>query len=242
MPFLAKIKVFLKDLFVTFFYFLFTNKHSNRVFMFHSINDSQTNPKKFVSNNKEFESFIKNLTLHYLPKSLIDLLKNKSKNSFSITFDDGHEGVYYYAFPILKDLNIPFTIFITIDFIGTPGYLTWEQLFQMLQTGLCTIGSHTFSHPMLRFCNNQLEEILESKKKIEQIINKEVVLFAYPFGSVFACSHKNVKCAKLSGYEYAFSSIGLPINIISKKNKYFIPRINGDPEVLAFAKHNKHYK
>lgn len=60
-----------------------------------------------------------------------------------IVFDDGRSGVYNYAFPILKKYNMPFTVFVITGVVGEKDFMTWEQLKEMVASGLCDIGSHT---------------------------------------------------------------------------------------------------
>lgn len=60
-----------------------------------------------------------------------------------IVFDDGRSGVYHYAFPILKRYNMPFTMFIITAAVGEKDFVTWEQLKEMVNSGLCDIGTHT---------------------------------------------------------------------------------------------------
>lgn len=78
--------------------------------------------------------------------------------SVVITFDDGFADVYENAFPLLRAHRLPFTLYLTTGYVGGtmhwdgstakaagPG-LTWEQLADMVESGLCTIGNHTHNH------------------------------------------------------------------------------------------------
>lgn len=63
--------------------------------------------------------------------------------------------------------------------------LSWDQIAELSCDSNVTIGAHTVNHLIL----NKLtplevkQEVLESKNKIETIINKKVEHFSYPFGS-----------------------------------------------------------
>lgn len=51
----------------------------------------------------------------------VDIIKGNKKinKSFGvITFDDGYEDNYTYAYPILKELGIPFTIYVSVDLVN----------------------------------------------------------------------------------------------------------------------------
>ena len=177
------------------------------------------------------------------------------KKFINITFDDGFEDIYTNAYPILKKYRIPFTIYLSIDFIekkiliwwfilekiiltndevvlstkvvfpcpdrvtkrnafkqlcdliyhepnnpadvfrrlfsnyksyfeeAVAETLIWEQIREMCDSGLCTIGSHTVSHPILtklteKACRTEIEE---SKKIIEEHLHQEVRHFSYPY-------------------------------------------------------------
>ena len=79
---------------------------------------------------------------------------------FVLTFDDGFEDVYHNAFPLLKERGLPFTLYLTTNPIETgepldPRYpeakpLTWDQINEMVGTGLVTVGAHTHTHPDLQ--------------------------------------------------------------------------------------------
>jgi hypothetical protein len=60
--------------------------------------------------------------------------------------------------------------------------LTWDELAEMLSSGLLTVGSHTQSHPMLTKIPTEevRQELLESKNLIEQHLSISVNHFSYP--------------------------------------------------------------
>lgn len=63
--------------------------------------------------------------------------------------------------------------------------LTWQQIQELSQDSLVTIGSHTVNHFPLNSLTAEKStyEILESKKIIESQIAREVKHFCYPLGS-----------------------------------------------------------
>jgi len=114
-----------------------------------------------------------------------------------LTFDDGYENVYSDAFPVLQEHGFTATVFLVTRYCGRhndwPGNLTslkrapllsWNQLKEMTRFGI-ECGSHTLTHPdltriPLRYAE---EEIVQSKREIEDKTGQPVTLFAYPYGS-----------------------------------------------------------
>lgn len=82
-------------------------------------------------------------------QELVAFLHKKDEvppNAVVITFDDGYEGVYRYAFPALKEFRVPATVFLIGSYIGKKeGFLTWPQVREMAASGLFTFGGHTFN-------------------------------------------------------------------------------------------------
>ena len=66
-----------------------------------------------------------------------DLVFNREpfpKKSVLITIDDAYSSIYNYAFPILKEYNFPFTLFVDVRPLssGATGAMTWEMLKKMI--------------------------------------------------------------------------------------------------------------
>ncbi len=101
-----------------------------------------------------------------------------------ITFDDGYEGNYRYAFPILKQYGLKATFFVTVGSIGTPLMMTWQQLEQLANEGMA-IESHTFTHPFLRQLGNVAvrNELEKSRNILEKNLRRPVHFISLPHGS-----------------------------------------------------------
>jgi len=99
-----------------------------------------------------------------------------------ITFDDGYEDNLLAALPIMEKYHMRSTVFIVTGLVGTPEYLSWQQIADM-QASHTEIGSHTMSHIALGDSPPDLQrrEIVESKAMLEEHIGS-VKFFAYPYG------------------------------------------------------------
>lgn len=113
--------------------------------------------------------------------------------ALAITFDDAYVDIYRNAYPLLKQLDFPFTIFIATDLVGTNNrlYLTWDQLREMSAHG-ALITNHSRSHlHMLRFLPSESyeqwqsrirNEITDAQQIIESRLGQVAKLFAFPYG------------------------------------------------------------
>lgn len=159
-------------------------------------------------------------------ETALKYIKEGSDTKFAVvTFDDVPNNVYVNAYPILKELSIPFTLFITTGYIGKEGYLTNEQIIEMDNDPLCTVGAHTLTHPQLRRVSNSYEELSKSKAILEQMLKHPIKFLAYPYGRQSSISKKVIRQSKEIGYECAFSTVQTPINDISSKSSFFLPRV-----------------
>jgi peptidoglycan/xylan/chitin deacetylase (PgdA/CDA1 family) len=117
-------------------------------------------------------------------------------NPVLITFDDGYESNYAYAFPILQRYEMKATIFMISGLAGqTEGdltYLTWAQMQEMERSELVEIQAHTHdghhligTKPALQVWDAaQMEADLEAlSQEFGAAGLSTPSAFAYPFGA-----------------------------------------------------------
>jgi len=199
-----------------------------------------TPPKVF---EEQLETIIENEYTPVTQTEIVDFLRNKTKmpeKPIAITFDDGYEDFYTVAFPILKKYQVKATIYVIVDFLDYPNYMTREQLDEIANSNLVEIGSHTSNHIYLKTANIKIteKEIGGSKKILESYIQKEVKSFAYPYG---AFNEEAKKIVEESGYQSAVSVI--PGTNQSLSNAYFLyrlrPGFRTDNELIKFLENSK---
>lgn len=110
----------------------------------------------------------------------------KNKRPIIITFDDGNRSVYKYAFPIMKKYNFKGIIFLISNMVRsgqTRNYLCKKEIKELIKNGW-EIASHSCSHLFMHKCsiNKLIEEISQSRLKLEQMFDVNVLSFAYPYG------------------------------------------------------------
>ncbi len=125
-----------------------------------------------------------------------------------ITFDDGYESNYVYAWPLLKKYNMKAVINIigilsdqesaSSDHNVSYSYLTWDQIIEMSESGIIEFGNHTYDlhqknrnfqgigkrkNESVKEYQQRLAEDLElNQKKLMAACGTPALCFAYPFG------------------------------------------------------------
>lgn len=170
---------------------------------FHSIDNMNY---RFSISKGEFESFI-----NWLCKSGYSFLLAKDFAGYSgrkkvctITFDDGCKSILLIK-KFLNSRNLPYTLFISTGFVnkGMSSFLSTEDIKDMSKRKNVEIGSHSESHCDLTsiYDVDLKNELLESKLNLSELIGRDVVSFAYPFGSFNDSIIKEVR----RHYKNAFS-------------------------------------
>jgi peptidoglycan/xylan/chitin deacetylase (PgdA/CDA1 family) len=106
-----------------------------------------------------------------------------------ITFDDGYRNFYHHAFPVLNQYGFGATVFLPTAYIGEnpvsfkgTDCLTWAEIRELSRHGVA-FGSHTVTHPQLHELSvaKIQEEIVISRRTIEDMLGYAVESFAYPY-------------------------------------------------------------
>ena len=152
---------------------------------------------------------------HYSIISAYDLVeimmtrKSFPERAVVISFDDGFRDNLL-TVQVLKKYKFPAIFFIAVEKMDKdPQFLSWHEVQYLSNHSLFSIGSHTFTHPLLKNLSNEklICEISFSKQYIEDHIGKPVYFFAYPFGGYGSYDDRTVSLVRSSGYCGAFSTI-----------------------------------
>lgn len=98
-----------------------------------------------------------------------------------LTFDDGWKDQSMYAVPILKKFGFTGTFFI-ITKLRAGKYMSWDEVKNLHADGF-EIASHTETHPKLPLLDDGklVEEIVGSKKILEEQLGSTITTLAYPY-------------------------------------------------------------
>jgi peptidoglycan/xylan/chitin deacetylase (PgdA/CDA1 family) len=132
---------------------------------------------------------------------------------FCLSFDDGHPSWTQVVVPILRELGVPATFFVTTGLVGRPGQMTWDDCRALHAAGY-PVGSHTVTHTRLADCSTDdaRHEIAASKRELEDQLGAEVRDFAAPYGHpAVDFGERDVRLAREAGYRSFASTLRTPM-------------------------------
>ena len=153
-----------------------------------------------------------------------------------LTFDDGYENFYEYAWPVLERYEFPSMVYLLSGLLGqpsawfekdgraTPPLMGRERILLLRRLGV-DFGSHGVSHAKLAEVapDQVIQEVTASKQQLEALLDEEVRHFCYPFGSHDATAleaveragyHSAVTCQRAAATP-AFDPLLLPRKAVS---------------------------
>lgn len=187
------------------------------VLTYHHIDEKENgitiSPKRFKSHLQKLKSNDYNVIsmeqfLHFMKKEA-----KVPQNAVVITFDDGYESFYTYAYPELKNFGFVATKFIVVESIDHPKAprLTWDQMREMKKNGMsfyshtynlhdkASSGANTTQLPMLtthiylsdkkrpeneeEYRNRIKSDLITADRRIEEELGPQTRLLAFPFGA-----------------------------------------------------------
>ena len=191
------------------------------VLMYHAVEDVVRPPayKHFYVTAKEFRRQMRELKARGYEAITLDRLHDAQngigaplpRKPIVLTFDDGYENVLTNAHPILTEMNWPYTVYLVTDRIGgrnewvipegfeaTP-LLSLAQIAEMRAYAGVAFEAHTATHPKLAEIapDAARREISDGKSRLEQLLQKPLRHFCYPYGSY---NHAVVEAVRNAGF------------------------------------------
>ncbi len=102
---------------------------------YHRVFDKQTDINLLCVTPLKFEQQMKYLKKHYNILRFEDDWEDTDGDSVVITFDDGYMDNYEFAMPILEELQVPATVFVSTGTLDYGTQMWWDELEAILLTG-----------------------------------------------------------------------------------------------------------
>lgn len=190
------------------------------VVMYHHILESPSRLGDYVISPDQFESDLQFLASHgyqtVTPADVLAFIENGTplpEKCVMLTFDDGYESTYTYAFPLLQKYGM--TAIISIIGVHTErfsnpeeprhinySHVSWDQLREMTESGVFTIGNHTMDlhndgtngkrkgigaltgESASAYSSAISADLSTLNRRIEEELGTSPVVFTYPFGTL----------------------------------------------------------
>lgn len=164
---------------------------------------------------------------------------HRARATVAITFDDAFDCVRRHALPVLRELQLPATVFAVSGNCGAvptwemaDGHadrneptMTGDRLRAVDQMGL-RVESHTATHADLASCDalRLRDELTRSRTDLERILGRPVTLLSVPYGS---WSDLVIEAARDAGYARVCTTEPVPVSCSG--DSFALGRFKTDP-------------
>ena len=227
------------------------------VLMYHHIMESGGQLGAYCITPTEFENDLKYLKENgYNSIVVADLIdycysgKPLPQKPVMITFDDGYQSNYVYAYPLLKEYNMRAVVSIigryadlyseSDDHSVRYAHMTWEELAEISKAGVFEIQNHSYnchsqnsarkgirklsSESDEQYATFLQEDLGKLQIRMQEMLGYSATAFAFPFGASSKSSHQILKDM---GFYATFSSAeGLNYLTGNPEELYKIKRFN----------------
>ena len=157
-----------------------------RVLMYHRILPKQdsrysTEEPGMIVEADTFKQHLKLIKQHLTPIHLSEWIDRQQKglslpkNACAITFDDGWADNYEYAYPVIKDQQVPVTLFVVSDMIGTDRQFWPNQVNQLLMNNpINDLKTLDWLRPHLSSTGNLREASSYTIKQLKQFSDEQI--------------------------------------------------------------------
>ena len=238
---------FVKTVIIRVFSFFYFSKKS-KIIYYHDIHSY----KKYTYMSTPVDLFKKHINI--IREQGYEIVNEITKplGQIEICFDDAFLGLYQ-NIELIKDLDTPIHLFVVSSYLEKENHINKEQLLLLNDLTQIKISSHTQTHQVLNSASDSLlkNELQNSKKLLESLLNKSVYSVCYPEGKF---NNRVVEFAEAVGYSSQYSSLpGFYFNdflpYVKRRSlvqfageKEFKAILKGGDHVLAFWYKFRHYK
>lgn len=208
-----------------------------RILMYHRVDSLPEYDQLTVSPaifRQQMEILAKRYRVIPLSQALTELASGKiTRNTVVITFDDGYHDNVVHALPVLKELSLPATVFITTGFAARkmqhPRYanppknlhMDWQEIEQWQAHEGNEVGAHSCTHPYLSRLPDEpsFQEISECLNDFARAGMSHNGIFCYPSGDV---TDREARYVQKAGY-IAAVTVSPGVNHLGA-NRYWLRR------------------
>lgn len=210
----------------------------NAILVYHAVGaDSDAGYYGNVS-TRQFRSNVQYLVENAEVVPHTEITEGGDGQRVAITFDDGLESVYSNALPVLREFDVPATVFVNPGFVDDRNrgllqsrhgidddgqiVLSDDELRELVESPLVHIGNHTRTHANLAAVDDGEElhsEIVASKEILEDEYGVDVDSFSYPYGAFDEQSREVVE------RHHEFSLRIWPFLVNPGSDSHHLPRI-----------------